>query len=199
FINSYSQKNCFAPNNLMVTGTGSTSIKVRWEKTEHAIGYELRARITGTNAWSTMKVMAPDTTARIRNLQPNTDYEIQISALCNFELTDTSAYSPSIKFHTNFECDKPNGIHIDSITSVSSVIHWHGPLDAQGFVIRLKAANDKHSKGVGIKVNSASSTSYKLKNLKSGTKYLVTMRCICFGTKDGSTWTDTVSFTTPEK
>ena len=179
-LNSFAQTNCFPPENLKANKVGSTYAKITWSKVNSSFGYKLRARIVGSNEWIAMKVIATDTSVKISSLAPNSNYEMQILSFCDINFTDTSSYSSKINFHTEFPCEAPKLLKVDSVTAVSAILHWTGSLNSSKFVIRYRTQGEK-AKWESINVSEGYINSFKLTNLHSGAKYMWTVSCKCDG------------------
>lgn len=171
---------CDHPQNIHCTAVGSNYARVVWKKTTGAAAYNIRGRITGSADWITMKVMGKDTVAKISNLKPNSEYELQMLAYCNSDLTDSSDWSEKIILNTDFPCQTPNKLFVDSISSVSAVLHWTGPLNSVKFTIRYKSKN-QNSKWMAVSVKSGYVNSVRISDLTPGTEYLWTISCNCIG------------------
>lgn len=174
------QAQCQPPLNIRATSVGSNYSRIKWSRVPNAGGYKLQGRIIGAPEWISMRVLGVDSIARISNLKPNTDYEIQVMTYCNADLTDSSAWSDKIFIHTDFPCEAPTELSVDSITSTTAVLHWQGPLNSAKFTVRYKS-NGENAKWKTIGIRQGFITSLKLTELIPGTKYQWTIMCNCLG------------------
>ncbi|MDG4652788.1 GEVED domain-containing protein [Chryseobacterium arthrosphaerae] len=86
-----------APSNITITNLTPTSANVSWATTAGAT-YILRYRKVGTTAWTTINpVLPPGNNYTIQGLTEQTQYEVQVSTICN---NNQGAFSPSQQFTT---------------------------------------------------------------------------------------------------
>lgn len=93
------------PNDCVVPG-GLTSAtlpdkaKVQWSGTPEAIGYKVRYRIEGDEAWMTRYVKSTKQFVILKSLSCSTTYEWQVMSICSPDFTWNSPYSESAYFTT---------------------------------------------------------------------------------------------------
>ncbi len=95
--------NCAIPQNLDTVSTTQTTAQMAWELVPFADEFELRYRPAGTAIWSLAS--ATTNNVAIEELQPCTEYESQIKAICP---TAESDYSSLFSFKT--QCDPSTGL-----------------------------------------------------------------------------------------
>ncbi len=191
------QNKCLTPENLKAVKAGSSFAKISWSKVKGSCGYKLRARVVGTSVWSSMRVLPSDSITKISNLAPNSTYELQILSYCNIDFKDTSEYSVKVNFTTEFPCETPFNLKVDSITSTSVLLHWTGPLNSTKYIIRYKTQNER-PKWVMVSVGEGNGNYFLLSNLNPETKYIWTVASKCDGSsKDNSLYAEPLGvFTT---
>jgi hypothetical protein len=124
-------------------------------------------------------VTADETTVNLTDLEPETDYEVQVKGACGEEW---SVWSNTFAFTTLPTCEIPTELDVDEVTTTSAVVTWTS--EATSFDIEV---NDEMMQNV--------TSPYTLENLVPGTVYSVRVRANC-GDNDYSDWTSAGYFYT---
>lgn len=84
-----------APSNISTTALDAISATITWDALTGINSYEIQYREVGATSW--ISVLAPSNTLNITGLRSNTNYELEISAICN---GTNSAFSTTFNFTT---------------------------------------------------------------------------------------------------
>ncbi|WP_420571300.1 LamG-like jellyroll fold domain-containing protein [Kordia sp.] len=84
-----------APSNITTSNLESTTATVTWDELTAIPTYELRYREVGATNWTT--ILAATNSVNLTGLSANTNYEVQVSAVCN---GSNSAFSTVFNFTT---------------------------------------------------------------------------------------------------
>lgn len=90
---------CQTPDGL-TSVTLTDKAKVKWNSVPDAIGYKVRYRVEGDEAWMTRYVKADKHFTILRPLACTTTYEWQVMSICSPDFTWNSPYSESAFFAT---------------------------------------------------------------------------------------------------
>ena len=125
-------ESCPAPTALTLT-TGSETpngATITWTAgsidNEHFI---LEYRIVGDEDWIEIQTQnyIEETTYTINTLDPETSYQVRVSAVCGTEL---SGYSNVENFTTTEACPKPAAVTASNVTANGATISWNGTSDS---------------------------------------------------------------------
>ncbi len=125
---------CDVPVNISVDVTSSTTATLTWNPVAGATKYQVRYRIQGTTAWTTVGGFS--NSKNITGLTPATYYEYRVRAECNG--TIWSSYSPLTRFYTSI-CtypDNQNAILLLNPTNVE--FNWSAVADANKYQVRYR-------------------------------------------------------------
>ena len=86
---------CSAPTDMSFTDISNTSIQIDWTSISTAVGYEIRYRLNGSTAWTT--ITTTSNTATISGLAASSDYNFQIRADCGNRMTP---FATSVTYQT---------------------------------------------------------------------------------------------------
>lgn len=90
---------CDIPVNLAAVSVSSTQAQLNWDDAGGAISYNLRYKVAGTTAWTTVKSNVSAKT--LKNLLPGTNYFWQVRSVCQDQPKITSDWSEKASFTTN--------------------------------------------------------------------------------------------------
>jgi len=175
-LNSISVGPCTVtvPAGLASANVTASSADISWDAQSSATSYDYRFRATGAATWTTVNTAG--TSASLTGLDPITEYEFQVSAICPDE---TSAFSASSTFTTldvppPCTVDVPTGLTSSNVTSSSADISWDAQTDATSYDYQYRATGST----TWTVVNTAS-TSATVSGLASETEYEFQVRAIC--------------------
>jgi hypothetical protein len=174
---------CEVPTDIKVVPS-KYSAAISW--TSEASGFNVEYRKKGDTTWNKETVTA--TSAVIRDLLDNTEYEYAVQAMCSKAAADTSDYSDVAVFTTVQEtCFAPTDITVTPSYN-SAAVKWQGESDNYEIAYRKSDATEwltmKGAQGEATITDLLASTAYKLR-----------MRSIC-APGDTSLWSSVVEFTT---
>ena len=109
------RQQCYEPQNLSVDSVDVNWAQVSWNASPGATKYTLRYRETGTNTWQ--RVTVNGTSTWLSGLKMNTEYEVQVRALCGNG--NNSSWTARKRFTTGpgtAVCPEPTSLHADSVT-----------------------------------------------------------------------------------
>ncbi|MEM6718304.1 MAG: LamG-like jellyroll fold domain-containing protein [Bacteroidota bacterium] len=84
-----------APTNINTTTLDANSATITWDSITAINSYEVQYREVGATSWTS--VLAPTNSLNLSGLRSNTDYELQVSAICN---GTNAAFSSVFNFTT---------------------------------------------------------------------------------------------------
>lgn len=84
---------CTTPSNFQLSDVGSTYARATWTEVPGAKYYNVRFRAIGSSAWSHAAHSSDSSALLIKNLNPSTNYELQIASVC--DQSNSSSYSAS--------------------------------------------------------------------------------------------------------
>ncbi|MCX8533787.1 fibronectin type III domain-containing protein [Chryseobacterium luquanense] len=186
-----------APTNVTVNTITHNSAVVNWTASPDNLNYRVYWKELTSATWTNSSViLAPPTTSYTINtgLQPATNYEVKVVAICN----GTEGTAPSIPFVT--KCDPaPPTVTISNITPNSAVVTWNPLVASAVYTIRWR----KVGSGVaGWQSPPAPGTpqpplnSYTITGLDSFENYEVQVSTTCVGASVANPWSNPEVFTT---
>ena len=90
---------CNNPDSVKVISTGDTSAQLKWSVTDNAIIYKIRLRKVGDTTWILKNQSASfPCEKKLKGLEPNTTYELQMQNECYWK--SGTEYTKSISFTT---------------------------------------------------------------------------------------------------
>lgn len=159
----------------VTTGTCTyNSIQLKWEKVNHASGYEIYRSASGKRSYQKIKTIAGQNTVSYKDagLKFNKKYYYRIKAYVkDGETVKTSAFSKSISAKTALE--KPQ-VTVKRKSKTAMRISWKKVRGATGYQIKYSLRKKSGYKTITIK--NKKSASYTKKKLKPGKTYYVKMR-----------------------
>ena len=143
----------------------------------------------GTTGNFTNTVSVSSSPYTIQGLQPDTEYNVRIRAICN--TGDTSAYS-NIDTFTTLRCEAVTDVEATNIGSTTANITWtNGSNPATGWIIEYSTDGDFNQSAT----QTATSQPYTLDNLEPNTTYYVRITTIC-GSNNSDAYSNVDTFTT---
>ena len=159
--------------------------------------YEVSYRVAGAADWTVAAANTTDEYLLLTGLQPQTNYEVRMRALCGSSSSDylTAAFTTECSGGTDpvsgscisDGCDRAN-VAVTDITVTSALLHLTAGNGASGFELQYKRTADS----TFTSLNATGST-YLLTGLRHNTEYTVRIRSLCSGSQ--SNWKET-TFTT---
>ncbi|WP_046746061.1 LamG-like jellyroll fold domain-containing protein [Kordia zhangzhouensis] len=102
-----------APSNISASTIEATTATITWDELTAISSYEIQYREVGATSWTS--VLSPDNTLNIVGLRSNTNYELQVSAICN---GSNSAFSTMFNFMT------PNHVYCTPNVPNTNAAHY---------------------------------------------------------------------------
>jgi hypothetical protein len=190
---------CPTPFNLSSTNITLSGAVLSWSVTSPAVvGFQLRYRVTGSLAWTTLNSVSSPW--QLGNLNCNTNYEWQVRTVCGVN-SGTITYSPW-SVMANFAtlscsaiCPAPLNPNTSNVTLYSAQLNWTSP--APGLVtFEVRYRQSGTTTWTTVPVNDSP---YALANLTCATGYEWQVRTVCgnsVSTSSFSAWSSTQVFTT---
>ena len=92
---------CNNPDSVKISSVGDTSAQLKWSVTDNAIIYKIRLRKVGDTTWTLKNQSASfPGDKKLKGLEPNTTYELQMQNECYWK--SGTEYTKSISFTTAF-------------------------------------------------------------------------------------------------
>ncbi len=180
---------CFTPEYSEVMFVNASEVVIFWEWVEAEL-FQIRIRIAGEDEWEEFELEEAE--AFFEDLEPETEYEYQIQALCEEEWTE---YSESFFFTTleeMEECDLPQTSSAYLPEPNLALINWPDVPDAIKYRFRFRI---KGSGASWVKTTNED-TWRELEDLEPETIYQYQIRVKC---EEGWTdWTEKYEFETGE-
>ena len=132
---------CPAPTALTLTTGSETShgATITWTagSTDNE-RFTVEYRIVGDEDWNVIQTQnyIEETTYTINTLDPETSYQVRVSAVCGTEL---SGYSNIVEFTTLEACPAPAGLAADNATQNTVDLTWNAT-DAQTYNVQYRTA-----------------------------------------------------------
>lgn len=179
---------CSVPESLAVSNVTATSATVAWTPTGAESTWNLQYKTTAATSWTLVPNLT-STSYTLTNLQPNTQYQVQVQANCGTEESDWSA---SVSFTTmDDQCAAPTNLHLVDTTMTTATLDWN---QSSGVTNEWTVYYKKSGEDIWSSVTT-NTHPYELVNLESGKTYMaqVTAHCTNGVTSDPS---ESITFTT---
>src|SRR5690625_5189528 len=184
---------CEVPENIVVNDITENSAIVSWDEGD-ADSWEVIYGISGFDIEDAGTSVDVDTaTLELENLDPATEYDVYVRAICEDLNSD---WSEVVSFTTEEEeiCEVPESIVVNDITENSAIVSWdEGDADSWEVIYGISGF-DIEDAGTSVDVDTAT---LELENLDPDTEYDVYVRAVCGDLN--SDWSEAVSFTTEEE
>ncbi len=157
------------------------SATITWQQDLGGASYVLQWREVGSTTWNgpfninALAFPATTHTFPLTGLDPATQYEVQVAAVCNGV---QGAFGQEV-FTTKCDPVAPSNVTFTNITSTSAVVTWDPTAGAVNYVLEYKKASDAWGSIPPIAVNGA--TTYTLTGLLPYTQYEVRIASNCSG------------------
>jgi hypothetical protein len=178
---------CYQPTARSTTSITTSTATFNWTGIPTASGYNIRYRITGVPAWTTINTSSSPYVAT--GLTDGSNYEWQIETACP---GGGSGYTSSLNFTTiPVNCVLPSSFSTTNITSSSATFNWSavGGANLYGVQYRLVGAPAWTTAVTG-------NTFFLINTLASNSNYEWQVRTNCIG-GGVSPYSASVLFTTP--
>ncbi len=163
---------------IKVDYRGTNSVRLTWKKISGATGYEVFMYDKKKKTYVS-KGTVSNNYCMLKKLSQNTEYKIKIAAFHNKDGKVYGSKSSAFTFRTAIPSVSTLGVH--DITKTSFTLKWSAVKTADGYRVYRYDSSKKKWK----KVRTTTSTSYKVKDLKSGTSYIYKVRAY---KKNGSSY-----------
>lgn len=179
---------CSVPDSLTVNNVTMTTANLSWTPTGIENRWNLQYKTASASSWTLVSnLTTPSYT--LTNLQPNTQYQVQVQANCGTEESDWSA---SVSFTTmDDQCAAPTNLHLVDTTMTTATLDWN---QSSGVTNEWTVYYKKSGEDIWSSVTT-NTHPYELVNLESGKTYMaqVTAHCTNGVTSDPS---ESITFTT---
>jgi hypothetical protein len=175
---------CLPPTNLAISNIDANGATATWGGTATSWVFEYKTAAATT--WTTQAVTTQ--TYTMTGLQPSTDYETRVKAIC--DAGEESAYSAVVSFTTTATpCVTPTNLQVTNITDQSALATWTAGGTETSWQVDYKLVS-----ATNWTTGTATTTSFAMTGLQSNSNYHVRVKAIC---ADGeSAFTNLVPFTT---
>jgi len=159
---------CPAPTNLSTSNITQTGALFNWAAVPGATGYTVQYKTAAGTTWTSAN--ATTTSFNISGLTASTGYVWQVKASCS------SGYSTQVTFVTpgTTGCAAPLNLNATNITSTGATLSWSVVQGATGYTVQYKTAA-----GSTWTSKSATTTSFNISGLTSGTNYVWQVKASC--------------------
>lgn len=176
---------CLQPTEITATPS-KRFVTINW--TAEADRYNVRFRLSGTEEW--IDKTTPTNSITVDGLEPDTEYEYAVQAVCSSAEGDVSPWTETAKVRTQtVTCFPPAAINVTT-THKSATITWEGEADEYQLAYRT-------GENAWTRKEVKNSKTFTLEELAAATKYTLRMRSIC-AVNDSSEWSVNKEFTTPD-
>ncbi|MCS6904513.1 MAG: fibronectin type III domain-containing protein [Bacteroidia bacterium] len=121
-----SNENCGTPTGLRAYNATESSITLNWVPSSGDVWfYEIQYRRADSDFW--FLAFTTSTTRVLNFLQPSTNYEVRVRAICG--LNSFSSFTPIVSFSTterSSTCEVPQNIRIREVDNLLVTIEWDG-------------------------------------------------------------------------
>lgn len=186
--------NCVVPIGVTASQITASSAVIKWSPNVLADTFRLRYRQTGAPSWNYKNLngsLLIDSLG-LNNLVPNTNYECQVSSVCN---GTGNGYSSLVTFTTSnsvANCIVPFGISSSNVTNTTADINWSAQVNADTFRIRYAEQGTPNYMYVDSPGTSGSLAT--IGNMLPSTTYDFQVSSVCLGVSSG--YSPVFSFTT---
>ena len=185
FITDVAIVNCVRPFGLAITSVNNIDATIEWSPFLAADTFRIRYRPVGGSHFSYINHDGGlGNSELLDNLYPGTDYEVQVSSICNGV---SSGYCPKEYFTTlsnPVSCVAPLGASAGSITATSAVISWSSLILADTFRVRYREFGALNYNYIDLD-GATGDTSVSLTGLNPNTTYYYQVSSICGGVSYG--------------
>ncbi len=181
---------CEAPT-VSVDEVTETSVGLRWTPGGSEEAWNVMYREVGTQEWVMALEEVSDAEVYVEDLEPNTDYEIRVIALCGGGDEGVA----TVRVHTYSFCPELIGLQTYYIVSDSIGVQWSLNRSTSLNVPDSYTVAIYNASGEEIESSSVEDTSYMFENLEPLTHYTVMVVSDC---PEGSSDTLTLNVTTAE-
>lgn len=166
---------CQTPRNFRVTSETDNSIFLAWSRVPSAKRYEIYYSIEGEDDFEAKLVDDSQSSYQLFGLEPNTDYEIFMRAICDSD--EPSENTDRLSASTTLPCDRPGFLTVSDVIVSGMNVEWGEVPDAAGYEISYKRRQE--DEWTVLEPLAPDRTSYRLNNLLPGNVYDVRLRTIC--------------------
>lgn len=149
----------------------NSSAFISWNKVKGAKKYKLEYKVSGTNKWKSTTTTKTEKT--VKSLKAGKKYTFKVTAIT----ADKNYTSNNVSLYTL----KKSTSKVKTKTAKSVKLSWNKNSNGDGYIVYRKTASGKWKSVKTIK--NASTTSYTVKGLKSGTKY--SFKVAAYSTQNG--------------
>ncbi len=178
---------CPKPEEVIATPISGNVASIEWQASEASEFFIIQYREQGTTNW--ISIITQNPIGYMNGLTPNTTYEFQIRAICNYGYqSDWTA----IETVTTLDsvCDNPAFVNLNSIGFTSANIFWTVDQPALGY----EFSHSDPTTGDWAYFTDLTEESIDLENLINNTPYFARVRVLCEG--GWTSWTEPFLFTT---
>ena len=156
-----------APTNLRSTSTTSSSLRIAWNATTYAAGYDLQWRV-GSGSWSSKVVTS--TTSTLSNLSPSTQYEVRVRGYNSGY--DYGLFTSTFITTAAAPIAQVTGVYSSNILQNGFRINWSSASNASSYqvAIRVRGTSAWNSS------YTTSSRYYTFSGLSTATYYEIQVR-----------------------
>ncbi|MDR6487161.1 hypothetical protein J2799_001646 [Chryseobacterium vietnamense] len=178
------------PPFVTISNVTSSSAVITWNPVVPSASYILRWREVGTGPWNTPTIPQPPANSyTIPNLDSFKTYEVQVTNICNGELTPNPWSNPKV-FTTERICEiPPPGLMITQIMPTTAEVVWD-PFPGATYLLKYRKVGIPSWTDVVVSTNT-----YTITGLLELTKYEMQVSNICNGVPGN--FTKLYYFTTP--
>ncbi len=126
---------CPKPYGVEASKASTTSELISFKKTDAAAAVNLRWQKSGAASWTEVDGVASP--YLLKNLDPCTDYSVELAMAC---ADSTSGWSASKTFKTDGCCDPVGSLTVGSVTLNGALFSWLPVTAATGYVVEITPA-----------------------------------------------------------
>jgi hypothetical protein len=184
FTTASNTASCGTPTNLSAT-PATQSANTTWSGVNGANAYQIQWKQASSSTWGTA-VNVTTTNHSITGLNPATDYNVRVAAICNG--VASAFITTSFTTGAGSSCGAPTTLSA-APAATTAMVNWNNVSGATGYQIQWKLSS---SSNWGNLVN-VSTNQHNVTGLSESTEYNVRVRTVCNGTSSAFV---TGSFTT---
>jgi hypothetical protein len=178
---------CGTPQNVTATNGAGTSIQFAWTAVAGAQSYRIKLSNSSSTVTSTYSTAA--TSYTVTNLQANTTYTYNVSAVCG-NIPGAASANATISTPT-ITCGTPSAATVSNISYNSARLDWPALAGTNYYKIEYKETS-----AANYITTSTSSLFYNFFSLKPNTSYTYRISSVCSGVTGTPTATATFTTTT---
>lgn len=181
-----------APTPPTFTTVTHNSAIVNWVVATNNLNYIVQYRPFGTTAWITVNAstLNGNPPLALTGLTPATQYEVQISAVCN---GTPGTPTPIRTFTTRCDPTPPN-VTISNVTSGSATVTWNPIVPSATYVMRYRVVGS--TTWINVTLPAPPTNTFILTGLSSYVTYEVQIANICNGETTTNPYSNSQVFTT---